>query len=73
MPDRDPLQSNTPLALARESPVPKGGSILSDRIGHLLARQTKNRRNPLRLKRTRTNGAHGSCRRRSRYSLTRMM
>ncbi len=46
MPDRDPLQSNTPLALARESPVPKGGSILSDRIGHLLARQTKNRRNP---------------------------
>lgn len=37
---------NTPLAVVEELPVPKGGSILSDRIGHLPARQAKSRRNP---------------------------
>lgn len=40
------FKSNTPLAVAAELPVPKGGAILSDRIGHLPARQAKNRRNP---------------------------
>ncbi|HEX7967958.1 MAG TPA: IS4 family transposase [Stellaceae bacterium] len=40
------FKSNTPLALVGERPVPQGGPILSDRIGHLPARQAKNRRNP---------------------------
>lgn len=40
------FKSNTPLAVIEELPVPKDGPILSDRIGHLPARQTKSRRNP---------------------------
>jgi hypothetical protein len=40
------FKSNTPLAAVKELPVPKRGSILSDRIGHLPARQMKSRRNP---------------------------
>ena len=40
------FKSNTPLAMIKELPVPKAGAILSDRIGHLPARQAKNRRNP---------------------------
>ena len=40
------VKSNTPLAMIKELPVPKAGAILSDRIGHLPARQAKNRRNP---------------------------
>jgi hypothetical protein len=41
------FKANTPLALVQELAVPKGGSILSDRIGFLPARQTKSRRNPM--------------------------
>jgi hypothetical protein len=41
------FKSNTPLALAEELPVPEGGTILSDRIGFLPARQARNRRNPM--------------------------
>jgi hypothetical protein len=33
------LKSNTPLAVVEERPVPAGGAILGDRIGHLPARQ----------------------------------
>lgn len=40
------FKSNTPLAQVAELPVAKGGTILSDRIGYLPARQAKNRRNP---------------------------
>lgn len=41
------FKRNTPLAVMRELPVPMGGcGILSDRIGHLPARQAGNRRNP---------------------------
>jgi Transposase DDE domain/Domain of unknown function (DUF4372) len=40
------FKSNTPLAVVAELPVPEGGTILSDRIGHLPERQAKNRRNP---------------------------
>ncbi|MGH6675731.1 MAG: IS4 family transposase [Xanthobacteraceae bacterium] len=40
------FKSNTPLAVVTELPVPKGGTILSDRIGHLPARQAASRRNP---------------------------
>lgn len=40
------LKSNTPLAINTELPVPKGSAILSDRIGHLPARQARSRRNP---------------------------
>jgi hypothetical protein len=40
------FKRNTPLAVVRELPVPKGSGILRDRIGHLPARQAKNRRNP---------------------------
>ena len=44
------FKSNTPLALVEELPVPPqrlaGGAVLSDRIGHLPARQSNNRRNP---------------------------
>jgi len=40
------FKSNTTLTLCEELPVPEGGAILSDRIGHLPARQAKNRRNP---------------------------
>jgi hypothetical protein len=41
------FKSNTPLAPVRELDVAVGGSILSDRIGHLPARQAKSRRNPI--------------------------
>jgi Transposase DDE domain/Domain of unknown function (DUF4372) len=40
------FKSNTPLAVIEELPVPKDTNILSDRIGHLPARQAQNRRNP---------------------------
>jgi Domain of unknown function (DUF4372)/Transposase DDE domain len=40
------FKSNTPLAVVSESAVPAGGTILSDRIGHLPARQMHSRRNP---------------------------
>ena len=40
------FKSNTPLAAVAELPVPEGGAILSDRIGHLPARQAHSRRNP---------------------------
>jgi IS4 transposase len=40
------FKANTPLAVVEELPVPKGSTILSDRIGHLPARQAKSRRNP---------------------------
>jgi Transposase DDE domain/Domain of unknown function (DUF4372) len=40
------FKSNTPLAVVAELPIPKGSAILSDRIGHLPARQARSRRNP---------------------------
>jgi hypothetical protein len=40
------FKSNTPLTRIETLPVPKGGAILSDRIGHLPARQKNNRQNP---------------------------
>ncbi|HEY3795310.1 MAG TPA: IS4 family transposase [Bradyrhizobium sp.] len=40
------LKVNTPLAVVAESAVPKGSLILSDRIGHLPARQARSRKNP---------------------------
>lgn len=40
------FKSNTPLAVIEELPVPAGDAILSDRIGHLPARQAHNRKNP---------------------------
>src|SRR5437879_5181178 len=42
------FKSNTPLRLAQDRSVPQGGSVLSDRVGHLPARQVnpKSRRNP---------------------------
>jgi hypothetical protein len=40
------FKSNTPLAAVTERPVHKGGAILTDRIGHLPARQSHSRRNP---------------------------
>jgi Transposase DDE domain/Domain of unknown function (DUF4372) len=40
------FKSNTPLAVVEELPVPNDGAILSDRIGHLPARQNRSRRNP---------------------------
>lgn len=42
------FKANTPLAVIRELPVPTGGPLLADRIGHLPARQAKNRSNPFR-------------------------
>jgi Transposase DDE domain/Domain of unknown function (DUF4372) len=42
------FKANTPLAVVRELPVPTGGPLLADRIGHLPARQAKNRSNPFR-------------------------
>ena len=41
------FKANTPLTLVAENPVPKGGAILSDRVGHLPARQARSRINPL--------------------------
>jgi IS4 transposase len=40
------LKVNTPLAVCAENPVADGSSILSDRIGHLPARQARSRKNP---------------------------
>ena len=40
------LKVNTPLAVVVENPVPERSLILSDRIGHLPARQARSRRNP---------------------------
>jgi len=40
------LKVNTPLAVVAENRVPKGSLVLSDRIGHLPARQARSRRNP---------------------------
>jgi IS4 transposase len=40
------LKTNTPLTLVKELRLPEGSPILSDRIGHLPARQAKNRQNP---------------------------
>lgn len=37
---------NTPLAVVAELPLPHGSDILSDRIGHLPARQARSRVNP---------------------------
>ena len=40
------FKTNTPLARVADFPVPEGGPILSDRIGHLPARLANSRRNP---------------------------
>jgi IS4 transposase len=40
------FKSNTPLTVTGERPVPAGGNVLSDRVGHLPKRQAKNRKNP---------------------------
>jgi hypothetical protein len=40
------FKANTPLACIAELAVPEGGTILSDRIGHLPARQANSRKNP---------------------------
>lgn len=40
------FKANTPLRAAAERDVPKDGNILSDRIGHLPARQAASRKNP---------------------------
>jgi Domain of unknown function (DUF4372)/Transposase DDE domain len=40
------FKRNTPLHRVTELPVVPGSAILSDRIGHLPARQAKNRKNP---------------------------
>jgi IS4 transposase len=40
------FKGNTPLAVVEELPVPENTNILSDRIGHLPARQAANRKNP---------------------------
>jgi IS4 transposase len=40
------FKSNTPLAVVAELPLPMDSAILSDRIGHLPARQARSRRNP---------------------------
>lgn len=40
------FKSSTPLTVVAELPVPRDGSILSDRIGHLPARQKNSRFNP---------------------------
>jgi hypothetical protein len=40
------FRSSTPLTLTSEREVPENGTVLSDRVGTLPARQAKNRRNP---------------------------
>jgi Transposase DDE domain/Domain of unknown function (DUF4372) len=40
------LKVNTPLSIVHENRLPAGSPILSDRIGHLPARQAKSRNNP---------------------------
>ena len=44
------FKRNTPLADAEERPVAAGGTVLSDRIGRLPARQAANRKNPFSAK-----------------------
>jgi hypothetical protein len=41
------FKTHTKLSLIEELPVPEGGTILSDRIGFLPARQAGSRRNPM--------------------------
>jgi len=41
------FKKNTPLEVIEELPVPKDGTILSDKIGFLPERQAKNRRNQM--------------------------
>ena len=41
------FKANTPLDCIEELPLPKGSTILSDRIGFLPVRQAKNRHNPM--------------------------
>src|SRR5712672_4541633 len=41
------FKKNTPLRVLEERRVPKDGSVLSDRIGFLPARQCNNRHNPM--------------------------
>ena len=41
------FKSNTPLTITAELDVPRGGNILSDRIGLLPRRQARSRKNPL--------------------------
>ena len=41
------FKKNTPLYLLKELPVPKGETVLSDRIGFLPLRQGNNRKNPM--------------------------
>jgi hypothetical protein len=40
------FKRNTALSVCAELPLPGGGAIISDRIGHLPARQARNRKNP---------------------------
>jgi len=40
------LKVNTPLRIVADNPLPAGSPILSDRIGHLPARQARSRKNP---------------------------
>jgi IS4 transposase len=40
------FKRNTPLHVVKELPVPNGGNILSDRIGHLPSRLSHSRQNP---------------------------
>ncbi len=40
------FRSSTPLAVTSERAVPEDGTVLSDSVGTLPARQAKNRRNP---------------------------
>jgi hypothetical protein len=40
------FKSNTPLSVVAENRLPQGSAVLSDRIGHLPARQAASRRNP---------------------------
>ena len=42
------FRSSRPLTLTKERAVPEHGTVLSDRVGTLPARQAKNRRNPFR-------------------------
>ena len=44
------LKRNSPLTISETRAVPRGGNVLSDRIGYLPARQAKNRKNPFQKK-----------------------
>lgn len=43
------LKKNTPITVVHENRVPKDSHILSDRIGHLPARRSNNRKSPLQV------------------------